>query len=99
MFKTFKIQGFGDWVRFFLAVMGTLCLTVALPSFLMQVVWNALVFERFHGPEVTFWQGVLLWAISLVFFQLIFRPEIHFSLHPGDDPNVKPPTTPQSKGQ
>ena len=99
MFKTFKIKGFSGWARFLLAVLGMLCLTVALPSFLMQVVWNALVFERFHGPEIVYGQGILLWGISLLLFQLIFQPQVHFSLHPGDDPNLKPPSKPQSKGE
>ncbi len=42
--------------------------SVAIGS-LVMVLWNALIPELFHGPEITFWQGVGLLVLSHILFR------------------------------
>lgn len=41
-------------------------------GWLVMLLWNALVPELFHGPEVSYWQAVGLLILS----HLLFRPQI-----------------------
>lgn len=68
------IEGWKGWALFSTALLAAAGVVVALPSMLAMVVWNALVFETFGGPQIQFYQGVLLWLMALLTIQLVFRP-------------------------
>jgi hypothetical protein len=72
----FQFRGFSAILVVLLAVVAALALLVALPSAFMMVLWNAMVFEASHGPQIDFVQGMLLWAFVAVMIKAIFNPSI-----------------------
>ncbi|WP_373531083.1 hypothetical protein [Vampirovibrio sp.] len=72
----FHIRSLSSILLFLLAMMGAVLLLLVLPAAFMMVVWNALVFEGFKGPEINLYQGFLLWGMVLVALKLILKPEI-----------------------
>ena len=87
MMHIFHIKGFSGFLMFLMAALATLFLVVGLPSIFMTVLWNATVFEAFQGPEVTLFQGFLLWVIAVILIKLIFQPEIHLEFQKLEPPN------------
>jgi hypothetical protein len=72
----FHIRGLSSFFVLLLAIVATLMVFLLLPASFMMVLWNALVFETFKGPEINLYQGFLLWGVMLVALKLIFKPEI-----------------------
>lgn len=61
--KVIQINGFRG---LFLTLFIISCLIagfIAFPSFLAMGIWNYLAVKTYSFPSITFWQGVLLWAI------------------------------------
>jgi len=63
-----------------------LAVVIGLPSFFMQVCWNALVFETFSGPAIHVGQALLLWLGVLVVFKLLFNPQFQVQFQRLDGP-------------
>jgi hypothetical protein len=74
----FQLKGFKSYLAFLTAVLLLVASVLALPAFLMQITWNAIILETFNGPEISLIQGFLLWGIMLILFKLLFNPEINF---------------------
>jgi hypothetical protein len=72
----FHIRGLSSVLMLLLAIIGVVLLLLALPAAFMMVLWNAVVFEGFKGPEIDMYQGLLLWGMLLVALKLILKPEI-----------------------
>ncbi|NBV43136.1 hypothetical protein EBR96_10285 [bacterium] len=72
----FHFRGLSSVLMFLLAIVGIALVFLALPASFMMVLWNALVFEGAKGPEISLYQGLLLWGIVLVILKLVFKPEI-----------------------
>lgn len=87
----FHIKGFQGLLLFVLALVAIAVVAFALPAVFMMVLWNATIFEGFHGPEFNFTQGLLLWLITLVSLKLIFNPEIQLQMTNVSDPSDLPP--------
>ena len=58
----------GRWVGKGLAVLVLVCALIAVLSFVVMSLWNALIPDLFHGPMVTFWQAVGLLVLSKILF-------------------------------
>jgi len=88
----FQIRGFSGLMWLVLALVAAVALAVLLPASFMWVLWNAVVFEGFKGPEIGFGQGILLWGFMLVALKLILNPEIklQFQRMPASSPNARP---------
>ena len=78
MMQVFQIKGLSGLVMFVLALTGVFLLSIMLPSSFMMVLWNAVVFEGFSGPEITLGQGLLLWVAVLILIKLFLNPQISF---------------------
>jgi hypothetical protein len=89
----FHIKGFSGALLFFLALLATAAVLLLLPSSFMMVLWNALVFEGFKGPEIDLYQGFLLWGMLLLALKLIFRPEIQFQFLRQQPPKPQNPSS------
>ena len=74
----FHVRGFSGVLMLALAVISAVLLLLLLPASFMMVLWNALVFESFQGPEIDLFQGFLLWGFIVVLLKLIFKPQIKF---------------------
>ncbi|MBK8190574.1 MAG: hypothetical protein IPK79_09030 [Vampirovibrionales bacterium] len=74
----FEIKGVSGLIAFLAAVAGLLALAIGIPALFMMVVWNALVFEAFHGPQIGWAQGVLLWLAALILLKLALKPHVSF---------------------
>jgi hypothetical protein len=72
----FHIRSLSSILMLLLAIVGAVLLLLALPASFMMVLWNALIFEGFKGPEIDMYQGLLLWGMLLVALKLILKPEI-----------------------
>ena len=72
----FQVKGFSGFLMLLLAIISTVLLLMLLPASFMMVLWNALVFESLHGPEISLYQGFLLWGVIMVLLKVIFKPEI-----------------------
>ena len=72
----FHIRGLSGILMVLLLVLAALAVLVALPSSFMMVLWNAVIFEGAHGPEINLLQGFLLWGFVAVMIKMIFKPEI-----------------------
>ena len=91
----FHIRGFSGILMVLLALLAAVVLLLLLPASFMMVLWNAVVFEGFHGPEVDLYQGFLMWGIVMVLIKLVFRPELKLEFQRMPKPNksaVKPTT-------
>ncbi len=87
----FHIRGLSSVLMLLLAIIGAVLLLLALPAAFMMVLWNALVFEGFKGPEIDIYQGLLLWGMLLVALKLILKPEIQLEF-------IKAPAKDKKKG-
>lgn len=76
-----KIKGASGLMAFMALIVGLVLLAVGVPALFMMVVWNALVFEAFHGPAIGLHQGVLLWLAMLIGLKLALRPYVSFQFH------------------
>jgi len=76
----FQIKGLSGLIILALALISGVLIILALPSVFMMVLWNALIFEGFRGPEINLYQGFLLWGLMLICLKLIFKPEVHMQL-------------------
>lgn len=76
----FQIKGLSGLIMLTLALISGLLIILALPSVFMMVLWNALIFEGLRGPEISLYQGFLLWGMMLICLKLIFQPEVHMQL-------------------
>lgn len=43
-------------------------LAVGIAGIIVQQLWNHLIPELFHGPEITYWQGLGLMVLSRLLF-------------------------------
>ena len=94
----FHIRGLSSFFLLLLAIIATLLVVLLLPASFMMVLWNALVYETFKGPEINLYQGFLLWGITLVALKLIFKPEIQLEFVKAPPKNGKSPiSTEESK--
>ena len=84
--KVYEIKGLSGLLAFLGSVLLTLALVLLLPSAFMMVLWNAMIFELFSGPEIGLAQGLLLWLASAIVFKLIFNPQIEFEFKKMDRP-------------
>ncbi len=89
--KIYEIKGLSGLFTFLVGLIATLAIVVALPSAFLMVLWNAVAFEGFGGPEIALHQGLLLWLMALLTFKIIFKPEIVFELKSMDDGDDLPP--------
>jgi hypothetical protein len=78
----FHIRGLSGFMVFLLAVVSAVLLLLLLPASFMMVLWNALVFESFKGPEISLLQGFLLWGTLMIALKIVFKPEIKFEFQP-----------------
>jgi hypothetical protein len=53
---------------------------VLFPSAFVQVLWNAIIFEGFLGPEINLGQGALLWSAIIMLAMVVFQPEFSFQV-------------------
>lgn len=74
----FHIRGFSGVLMVILAVISTVLLLMLLPASFLMVLWNALIFESAIGPEISIYQGFMLWGFIVVLLKLIFNPQIKF---------------------
>ena len=82
---SFQLNGwFGAFMMLILALVA-LFFAIVLPSMITTALWNALVFETFHGVKIGFLQGSLLWAMAVFTLLLWFKPSIQFDLRDMDD--------------
>jgi hypothetical protein len=79
----FHIRGFSSLVILLLAIVMAIAILVALPASFMMVLWNALVYEGFKGPEINVYQGFLLWGAVALMLKVIFKPEIKIQIQQG----------------
>ncbi|MDX2083870.1 MAG: hypothetical protein SFZ03_00590 [Candidatus Melainabacteria bacterium] len=86
MMHMVEIKGFTGILKLLAILLVLLATVVALPAFLMMVLWNALVYETLGGPVVGWLQGGLLWSMLLVVLYLIFQPEISLQVYSADGP-------------
>ena len=83
--QVYEIKGFTGLLSFILAVLALVVLLVIVPAFVMQVFWNAIVFEGLGGPAMSLLQGGLLWAECLILFKLVANPQISFQFKKVND--------------
>src|SRR6187402_193257 len=94
----FQIKGLSGLLTLVLALLSGIFLLLALPSVFMMVLWNALIFEGFRGPEINLYQGMLLWGMMLLSLKLIFQPELKLQLmREQPDSTDMPPKPPVHK--
>jgi len=79
----FHIRGFSSILVLLLAVLAIVALLIALPASFLMVLWNAVIYEGFKGPEISFYQGALLWGAMAALIKLVFKPEIKFQIMSG----------------
>jgi hypothetical protein len=72
----FHIRGISGLLVLLLAIVAALVVFLLLPAVFMMVLWNALVYEGFQGPQIGLSEGFLLWGMVAVLIQLIFKPKI-----------------------
>ena len=58
----------GRWVGKGLAFLVLVCALIAVLSWVVMSLWNALIPDLFHGPMVTFWQAAGLLVLSKILF-------------------------------
>ena len=58
----------GRWVAKGAAFLVLVPALIAVLSFVVMSLWNALIPALFHGPIVTFWQAVGLLVLSKILF-------------------------------
>ena len=58
----------GRWVAKGAAFLVLICAVLAVLSFVVMSLWNALIPELFHGPLLTFWQAAGLLVLSKILF-------------------------------
>lgn len=80
MTREFHIKGIPGLILFVMMAVVFLLLLVAVPSVLLMVVWNAVVFEVLKGPAIQIFQGVLLALMAAVVLKVLLQPsiEVHF---------------------
>ncbi len=85
----FHIKGFSGFLMFLLATISAIVVLIGIPSAFMMVLWNAVVFEGFGGPEFNYVQGMLLFGLSFCTFMAIFRPEVQLEFKNAADPDIE----------
>ncbi|HEY9746666.1 MAG TPA: hypothetical protein V6C99_10660 [Oculatellaceae cyanobacterium] len=93
----FHIRGFSGVLVLVAVAISALLLLLLLPASFMMVLWNALVFEGFNGPEIDLTQGFFLWGFVMVLLKLIFKPQIKFEFQSLAATNSKNKTAPKQK--
>jgi hypothetical protein len=58
----------GRWIGKGVAILVMICAVIAVLSWVVMSLWNALIPQLFHGPLVTFWQAVGLLVLSKILF-------------------------------
>ncbi len=84
--QVFQIKGIKGFLLLFVALVGLSALLFMVPSALMMVFWNALVFEGLRGPEINFLHGLLLWVACLLVLKLVLNPQVNFQFRQITDP-------------
>lgn len=80
MMHMIEFKGVQGVFKFLGLLLAVLLLMVGLPSLFMMVLWNAIVFEAFGGPEIVFYQGIILWLATVVLLQILLQPEIELQV-------------------
>jgi len=75
MTQEFHIKGISGLLVFMAIALLTFIVLFFPPSVFTMVLWNATVFEGFHGPEIGFTQAFLLWSAIIVLYKMIFNPK------------------------
>jgi hypothetical protein len=80
MTREFHIKGIPGLVIFVLMAAVLVLLLLAVPSVLLMVLWNAVIFEGLKGPAIHLFQGVLLAMMAAVVIKVLLQPsvEVHF---------------------
>lgn len=86
--RVFHIKGLSGLLMFILGLIGTIALTVLLPTSFIMVLWNATAFEGLGSVEIGMGEASLLWAALLALVYAIFKPQVSFHFkrvaEPGD---------------
>jgi len=95
----FQIKGLSGLIILALALISGVLIILALPSVFMMVLWNALIFEGFRGPEINLYQVFLLCGLMLICLELIFKPEVHMQLMREHPDSSQSPATRKKSGK
>jgi hypothetical protein len=87
----FEFKGFWGFVSFLVLLLLSLTLVLLVPSVLVTVAWNALVFESFKGVPIDLMQGALLWFATLLLLYALLQPEFVFELQAKEEPELPLP--------
>ena len=87
--KIVQLKGFSGLMTLVGAVLLGFLALVLFPSAFVQVLWNAVVFEGFAGPEINLGQAALLWGAVLMLGMVVFKPDIQLQMAKSEDDLAK----------
>jgi len=77
----FQIRNMAGLLSLVVSVLVSMALLILLPASFLMVLWNTFVFEMFHGPEISLYQGALLLGVLLVLIKMVFFPSLRIEFY------------------